>query len=102
MSDDAKDSIKEKALCMGMDFETLDKEYNQLQELVHQFDPGHVMILLSTCLIYHSRCRDIDPGTLLAALCDVWNITREDGEEGAVSFIKKDAAAVLDTDEKLH
>lgn len=102
MSDDAKDSIKEKVLRMGMDFETLDKEYDQLQELVHQFDPGHVMILLSTCLIYHSKCRDIDPGTLLGALCDVWNLTREDDEKGVFSLIKKDAAAVLDTDKKLH
>jgi|DEB19_MinimDraft_3_1074340.scaffolds.fasta_scaffold00018_60 hypothetical protein len=86
----------------GLDFEALDKEYDQLQKLVLQFDPTRVMMLLSTCLIHHSRCRGIDPGTLLGALCEIWNITRDEETEGFIGVAKAKAAAVMDTDGKLH
>lgn len=98
MTEDMTD--KKKIKQMLMDIKQLDKEYERLQDLMGQCDGSHVMLLLSTCLVQNAQNRGMDPETLLAAVCDVWNITEDSDEVLVVQ--RKASSSVMFPDKGVH
>lgn len=84
----------------GLDFQQLDKEYDQLHDLLTQCNPAHVMLLLSTCLVQCAQSMGTDPGALLEAVCDVWNLTSAPDE--VVTLQKRPLTELMPPDKGLH
>ncbi len=98
MTDDTKDKILDDEVLLNV--QRLDKEYYRLQALLQECDPTHVMLLLSTCLVQDAQSRGMDAGTLLTALCDIWNLTVDSDE--VVTVHKKPSPSVMFPDKGVH